>query len=146
MDKFRKEEENFQKFKSFILNLPIEDAKDFIIKFFEKYKYLLDEEIGRIMDKDLLYVIKQKQHKYIAVIAENVSDFNHWIITNTDESVKKKSSRHFTINNVSYIGIVMPENVISYAFDDVIETGFARRNKKYSEIMNIIIPSLTNNT
>jgi len=144
MNKFDKEKENFERFETFIQNLPVEHAKDFIIKFFEKYKYLLDEEIGRIMDNDLLNVIKQKEKPYTftAVIANNVRDFRWWIET-SNPGARMRASRHYVYGNVAYIGITSPEHVIGYDFKEVIETPDARKNKEYADIMNMIIPCLS---
>jgi hypothetical protein len=58
MDKFKKENENFIKFEKYINNLSSEEAKEFIIQFFKKYKYLLSNDISRVMDEDFLKIIQ----------------------------------------------------------------------------------------
>jgi len=58
MDKFKKENENFAKFEKYINNLSSDEAKEFIIQFFKKYKYLLSNDIGRVMDEDFVKIIQ----------------------------------------------------------------------------------------
>ena len=142
MDKFKTEKDNFEKFETFIRNLSVEHAKDFIIEFFGKYKYLLNEEIGRVMDDDLLKVIKEKEKRYIAVIANNIRDFRWWIET-THPTAKMQSQRHYIDGgNVHYIGITSPEQVRGYSFNEIVETPDGQKNKEYADIMNSIIPCL----
>lgn len=61
MDTLRKQEENFKVFEEYIKGLSNEDAKDFIIKFFKQYSYLLNEDIKRVTDSTLLSVIKKRK-------------------------------------------------------------------------------------
>lgn len=141
MDKFKREQENFDKFENFIRGLDPEQAKEFIIEFFKKYKYLLSEDITRVTDRDLLKVI---QHKNIAVVAQNIQDFGSWAKSNKLTNIAKHP-RYYKKDNTTYIGITIPEEVIGYNFHEVIYTDNARGNKFIKEIKINIAPCLIKN-
>jgi len=65
MDKLKKENQNFELFREYINNLSNDEAKEFIIEFFQKYKYLLSNDISRVMDDDLLKIVEITEAKKI---------------------------------------------------------------------------------
>jgi len=141
MDKFKQEEQNFEQFEDFIRFLRPSQAKEFIIEFFRKYKYLLNNDIGRVTD-DLLKVI---QKKTIGVVGLDLHDLIEWRYINDLKIVGQQPAKKFRVGNTTYIGITKPNDVIGWAFDDVIQTPNSPENKDYLEIMKMIIPCMINN-
>jgi len=65
-------------------------------------------------------------------------------ISFTEKVVGQQPAKKFRIGNTTYVGITKPQDVIGWAFDDVIQTANAAENKDYLEIMNMIIPCMIN--
>ncbi len=86
--------------------------------------------------------IKEENATQIGVIACNIEDFCDFmkiIIQKSDIEPKKPlNPRKVVLDNVTYHCIIKAVDMCSYSYDDVLETSFARENKEYDKIKEIL--------
>lgn len=94
------------------------------------------------MITELTPVKSKPRIKNIAVIAQNIQNFQEWRIMKKHTPSKKlgakNTQREYKYKNNKYICITKPNHVCGYSFDKVIETERAYLNKDIQEIMKSI--------
>jgi hypothetical protein len=74
----------------------------------------------------------------IGVICSNQSDFLNWKKNNDFTVMNLDTKNKFETEFNRYYSIVMVDNLRGCAFDEIIETDYAKENKNYAEIKNML--------
>jgi len=70
----------------------------------------------------------------IAVIAQNLDDFNDWKKKQGHINCIRDTHKKYLCENKLYVAITAKTDMVSWSFDEIVETEYATKNKQYAEI------------